>query len=210
MTTWMIKGHAFGSCNCDYGCPCQFGAPKPTHGACEGVTSGQVDEGHFGDTRLDGLRYALLFRWPGPIHEGNGTCLAVIDERGDAAQREAMRKIVHGEDTEPGATHFYVFNSTMSKVLDPVYAPIEFDCDIEARRARLVVPGILEARGEPIRDEVNDTEHRVRIDLPNGFEYRMAEIGRGFLKSGGAIAIELNDTYGQFNELHLTNKGVVR
>jgi hypothetical protein len=209
VTEWEIHGRQFGNCNCDYGCPCQFGSPRPTRGFCEAVAAGEIDRGHFGATRLDGLRWVLLLRWPGAVHEGNGTQQAVIDARADAAQRAALRRILHGEDTQPGATHFYVYRSTMSRVLDPVYAPIDFECDVAARRARVEVPGLVEARGEPIRDAATGAEHRVRIDLPHGFEYRIAEIGRGFTRTEGQLRIELRDTYGQFNELHLTQRGVV-
>ncbi len=209
MTEWRIRGREFGNCNCDYGCPCQFGSPKPTRGFCEAVLAGQVDEGSFGPTRLDGLRFVLLLHWPGAVHEGEGTWQAVIDERADGAQREALRRILHGEDTEPGATHFYVYHSTMKRFLETLYAPIDFECDIASRRARVVVPGLVESRGEPIRSAVDGAEHRVRIDLPKGFEYRVAEIGRGFTRTRGELRIELDDTYGQFNELHLTQRGVV-
>jgi hypothetical protein len=34
-TVWRISGDAVGSCNCAWGCPCQFNA-EPTHGRCEG------------------------------------------------------------------------------------------------------------------------------------------------------------------------------
>ena len=30
-------------------------------------------------------------------------------------------------------------------------------------------------------------EHRVRIDMPDGFEYRLAEVGRGWTKTRGPI-----------------------
>jgi hypothetical protein len=208
MVEWSIEGREFGNCNCDCGCPCQFAWPRPTHGFCEALVAGQIDAGHFGATRLDGLRWVLILHWPGPLHEGNGTQQAVIDARADAAQREALRQILHGEETEPGATHFYVYNSTMSRVLDPVQAPIEFECDVDARRARVAVPGLVESRGEPLLD-LNGAEHRVRIDLPNGFEYRIAEIGRGFSRVSGELRLELDGTYGQFNRLHLTRRGVV-
>jgi hypothetical protein len=87
-----------------------------TEGWCEAVAFGYIDEGHFNETRLDGLKWAMIVKWPGEIAEGNGRQQALIDERADASQREALRKILHGESTAPGATHFYVFNSTMSKV----------------------------------------------------------------------------------------------
>ncbi len=50
---WTIRGVEYGNCNCAWGCPCQFGAPT-TNGWCEAVVSGQIEEGYFNDTRLDG------------------------------------------------------------------------------------------------------------------------------------------------------------
>ena len=52
-----------------------------------------TDEGHFGDVRLDGLRWAAVAHWPGPLHEGNGTLQAIVDERADEKQREALLTI---------------------------------------------------------------------------------------------------------------------
>jgi hypothetical protein len=69
---WEIKGRGFVNCNCAYGCPCQFNA-LPTHGHCMGVIGWQIGEGHFGELRLDGLCAAVVVKWPGAIHEGNGT-----------------------------------------------------------------------------------------------------------------------------------------
>jgi len=63
--------------------------------------TGHIEEGNFNETRLDGLDWALLLYWPGEIAQGNGTEQAVIDERADPAQREALRKILHGEATSP-------------------------------------------------------------------------------------------------------------
>ncbi|EAQ73822.1 hypothetical protein WH5701_10814 [Synechococcus sp. WH 5701] len=51
---WMVRGREFPNFNCDWGCPCQFNAPS-THGHCEAIGSGIVDEGYFNDTSLDGL-----------------------------------------------------------------------------------------------------------------------------------------------------------
>ena len=58
---WTVRGVEYGNCNCDYGCPCQFNAPT-THGNCQGVLTGHIDEGHFGDTRLDGLNWTTNVR----------------------------------------------------------------------------------------------------------------------------------------------------
>lgn len=208
-TEWMIRGTEYGNCNCNYGCPCQFGSPS-THGNCEAVLSGHIDEGYHGDTRLDGLNWAMIVHWPGEIAEGNGRQQVIIDERASDAQRDALRRILHGEDTTPGATHFFVYNSTMSEVLDPIYAPIEVEIDVDARKGRLSVPGVAESTGSPIIDPHSGEAHSARINLPNGFEYTVAEMGNGSSKTYGSIELDLNDSYGQFNILHMNQDGVIR
>lgn len=205
---WRVRGREFANCNCAYGCPCQFNA-LPTYGDCRAAIGYQIDEGHFGDVRLDGLRAAALVSWPGAVHEGNGTMLIIIDERADARQREALLKIMTGEETDEMATMWWVYSAMCPKKLEPLFKPIDFEVDVEARRARLAIPDILETKGEPIRNPVTGAEHRARIDLPHGFEYRIAEMGSGSTKAVGAIALDLKDSYGQFAEIHLSNKGVV-
>jgi hypothetical protein len=206
---WTIRGVEYGNCNCAWGCPCQFNAPA-THGFCEAVTGGIIDQGHFNETRLDGLHWVLLLQWPGEIAGGSGRQQAIIDERADAAQREALGKILYGEATTPGATHFFVYNSTMSEVLEPLYAPIEAEIDVEARQARLVVPGLVESVGSPLRDPQSGEEHRAQIHLPNGFEYTFAEMGTATSKARAGIELELSDSYGQFHFVHMNQDGVIR
>jgi hypothetical protein len=205
---WTIKGREFVHCNCAYGCPCQFNA-LPTHGDCRAVAAIDIEEGHHGETRLDGLRIAVVLAWPGPIHEGSGEALPIVDERASPEQREALLRIMSGEDTVPGATFFAVFATTYSKVHDPIFARIDFEVDVEGRNARLVVPGVIEARGEPIRNPVSGEEHRARINLPDGFEYDIAEIGRGWAETQAPLSISLADSHAQFARLHITESGVV-
>lgn len=206
---WEMRGVSYDNCNCAWGCPCQFNSPT-TYGHCEAVICGHIEEGHFGDTPLDGLNWALLVYWPGEVAEGNGKEQAIIDERADDAQREALRKILHGEDTAPGATHFWVYNSTMSEVLETLYKPIDLAIDVDARKAHLNVPGIVESTGSPIIDPNTGAEHRAQINLPNGFEYTVAEMATASTKATGAIELDLSDTYGQFNILHMNQDGVIR
>jgi len=206
---WTIKGREFVNCNCSYGCPCQFNG-LPTQGFCEAVGGFQIDQGLHGQTRLDGLKFVHILHWPGPIHEGKGEAVVIVDERATAPQREALLRIVGGQDTEPGATVFQVFSTTIEKVHPPIFAPIEFDVDVDSRKARLVVPGVTEGRGEPIVNPVTGKEHRVRIDLTEGFEYTLAEIGRGWTTASNPIKLKLGDSYGQFANIHLSQSGIVR
>ena len=209
MTPWEIQGRELINCNCSYGCPCQFNA-LPTKGHCEALGAIAVDRGRYGEVRLDGLKLGVVFQWPGPIHEGKGKCQPIVDAKASAQQREALLKIMSGQDTEPFATMFAVFATTLDKVYDPIFTAIEFDVDIEARRGKVRADGVFELSAEPIRNPVTGKEHRARIDLPDGFEYEIAEIGSASSRSRGHIAIELKDSYAQLAHLHLNNKGPVR
>jgi hypothetical protein len=206
--TWTIKGREFVHCNCAYGCPCQFDA-LPTKGFCEAVAAIEIDRGRHGDTVLDGLKIAMILAWPGPIHEGRGQVVPIVDERASAEQRGALLRIMSGLDTDPGATIFSVFATTFDKVHDPVFAPIDFTVDVDARSAKIDVPGWIESRGEPIRNPITGEESRVQITLPDGFEYHTAEIGRGWSEARGPLSVSLADSHAQFAPLHMTQSGVV-
>jgi hypothetical protein len=169
----------------------------------------RIDKGHFGEVRLEGLKAAMLYVWPGPIFEGKGELQAVIDERADARQREALVKILHGEETEEAATHWWVFHAMSDKIHEPLYKPIEYEVNVEARTARVVIPGVIQSVGRPITSPATGAEHRVRIDIPNGIEFELAEIGSATTKATGAVKLDLTDTYGQFNVLRHSGSGIV-
>ncbi len=206
---WMIKSHTFGNCNCAANCGCQFNLPS-TNGFCQFVEAGHLVEGHYDDVSLAGLNWAFMIIWPGEIAEGNGRELIIIDERADDAQREALRKIILGEVGEPGSNHFSVFNSTCSEVLDPVFAPINLEVDIEARTARLDVPGMIEASGTPIINAFNGDPFHIALSRPSGsFEFTYAEIGAGTASVSGELAMAFEGTYAQFNVHHYNQNGLV-
>src|ERR1044071_9681527 len=114
---WTIKGLEFVHCNCAYGCPCQFNA-RPTHGDCHAVLAVAIEQGHHSETKLDGLKIAAVVSWPRAIHEGHGTIQPIVDERATSQQRQALLRIMSGQDTEPGATIFQVFSTTYEKIDD--------------------------------------------------------------------------------------------
>jgi hypothetical protein len=207
-TRWTIKGREFVHCNCAYGCPCQFNS-LPTHGNCKAVAAIHIDEGHHGDTDLSGLNIGMIVAWPGAIHEGGGEVVPLVDERASPEQRDAILRIMTGQDTVPGSTLFSVFATTFAKVHDPVFAPINLELDIDGRTAKLDVPGWVDARGEPVRNPVTGEEQRARINLPNGFEYDTCEVGRGWAKTSGPVDVQLADSHAQFAKLHMTESGVV-
>jgi hypothetical protein len=152
----------------------------------------------------------MLVQWPGEIADGNGREQFIIDERADAAQREALGKILRGESTAPGATHFYVFNSTMSEVLDPIFAPIDLEIDVAGRTARVEIPGIGASRAEPIIDPNSGQEFRASFVLPSGFQLSQAEVGNGSTELEAGIALHLSGSHAHFASLEMNQDGVIR
>lgn len=209
MTPWEIRGSELVNCTCEYGCNCQFNG-LPDKGHCHAVAGIQIDEGYHGDTRLDGLRIAAIFKWPGAIHEGNGEAIAFVDKSADDSQREALLKIMTGQDTDPFATMFSVYASTVTVMNEPVFTEIDLELDVDGRAGRIFVEDYLETVGEPIRNKVTGQPSRAQIVLPEGFEYAVAEIGSASSRTTGPVKVEMNDSYGQFARLHLNNHGVVR
>jgi hypothetical protein len=207
---WVIHGTEFENCNCAPGCPCQFGA-KSTQGHCEAFMCGHIDEGNFNDTNLDGLDWAMVMYWPGEVHEGNGTQQVIIDQRADPTQREALRKILHGESTTPGKTHFFVYNSMMSTVLDTLYAPIELSIDVDQRRASITIDGLVDSRGTPLSRPSNPAlPSRIRLSTPDGPRYLYTEVGSGNTTARAGIELDLKDGHAQFNVLHMNQDGLIR
>lgn len=205
---WRIRGFDVTTCNCAWGCPCQF-MSLPTFGHCQAAVGFRIDTGHFGGTALDGLAFAGLFTWPKAIHEGNGEVQPIVDERASAAQREAILKIMSGEETEPGATVFNVFAATYSKVHEPLFKRISIEADLGACTATLRVDGLLEADITPIRNPI--TGAAARIVLPAGFEYEEAECGSSRVRTlGGPVTLQWEGRHAHLAPIDMTGAGLVR
>lgn len=184
-TDWMIRTKQIGTCSCDYGCPCEFNAP-PTRVPCEGVMAMEITEGHYGDVRLDGLKVAGAYRWPGAVHDGNGTWWSVVDKDASKEQVDALFTILGGQDQEP-TTGFAIYASTIAHEPDPVFADIVFEFDLDNRRGRFFVENVLEADVEPIRNPVTGEDHHIAIRPHRGFEFREAEMASASFWSKGEL-----------------------
>lgn len=205
---WMIRGPKIGGCSCSYGCPCEFNA-RPTHGTCEGLEAHRIDEGYFGDVRLDDLIVGARYRWPGAVHEGGGLVQGFIDERADARQRDALGLILGGKEQEP-TTVFNIYGSTIATELEPIFAPLEFACDFETREARFRVSGILEFATVPIRNPVTGLPYFAQIVLPGGFEFTAAEAVSASFETNGEISMSHTGVYGALTYAAYGPYGLIR
>ena len=209
MIDWMIRGPEIATCNCDYGCPCQFNA-LPTKGNCRAAVAMRIDEGHFGDVKLDGLRWAATAAWPGPIHEGHGEILPIVDVRATEKQREALLTIMSGNETEPLATFFAVFAAMIDTVHPPVFKAIDFEVDVRNAKGHFAVKDVVEANVQPIKNPVTGASHHAKVVLRHGFEYAEAEYASGTTSSPGPIVLGTTGKHAHLANLHLTGAGVVR
>ena len=83
---------------------------------------------------------------PGRCTKGAALIWRIIDERANEAQRDALLTILSGKEQEP-TTAFSIYASTIDKDLGVVYAPVEFEWDLEAWTGRFAVRDILEEIG---------------------------------------------------------------
>ena len=204
---WHIKGKQFGNCNCNYGCPCQFNS-APTDNYCHGIGAFLIEEGFFGDTDLAGVKAVSMMKFPGPIHEGKGKMQIILDANSTTNQQKAVQSIIYGKETEPMATAFSMYVSMMEKIYDPLIKNIELDINLETRICNLKVENIITTKTEPIKNPITGDSHRARIVLPEGMEFKEAEMASGTTDANAAFKTNFQDTYVQIAILNLTPKGI--
>ncbi|GHG91671.1 DUF1326 domain-containing protein [Pseudodonghicola xiamenensis] len=211
MKDWAIHGQEIGNCNCNPGCPCQF-SQLPTGGSCEALLTFRIDTGHYGDVKLDGLHAACLYKWPGPVHEGNGQMQMIIDESATAEQRAALEAIMTGEDTVEFGTMFYVFSLMSPTRHETLTADISLDYDADTGIGTARVGDLAQTSVKPIPNIVSGEPHVVKISLPDGFEFAEATMACGStITQDTAIRLEKNTgTHAHIADLHMTGNGIER
>ena len=115
---WELKVDYVESCNCTFGCPCNF-IGYPTDGHCEALVGYHVRQGRFGRTKLDGLDVIYAAAWPRAIHQGGGTMRLYVSESATPEQRDALVEIFAGR--AKGSGPFELFASTMADIQEPVF-----------------------------------------------------------------------------------------
>lgn len=158
---WRAKVEHLVACNCNWGCPCVFDAP-PTPGHCEGVVAYRVVAGKYGAVTLDGLKWVLIVRWPGAIHEGNGRGVLFLDARARGAKRDALEAIASGRAGGP----IGIFMSTVSAGLEVRDAEIEFK--MQGAKSSFRVKDTVDVAFTPILNPVTAEEHYPTVLLPTG------------------------------------------
>ncbi|HLB67938.1 MAG TPA: DUF1326 domain-containing protein [Thermoplasmata archaeon] len=170
VTKWEFEAEYIQSCNCDYGCPCNFNG-LPTSGNCEALNAYHIRRGRFGSTRLDGVTFAEGLCWPKAIHEGNGVGALYIDPGATADQRKAIEEIWSGKQ---GGGVFEVFPKTWTRVHMPKVVKVDFHYD--GYDSWFSVDGIGEVHSGHIKNPVSGLPFSGEVVLPGGINFKRALI----------------------------------
>jgi hypothetical protein len=171
------------------------------------VVAFKIDKGHFGDLSLDDLLVAATYYFPRAIHHGEGQMQPLMEPKTTPEQREALFYIMSGED-QPVGTMFQIFSVIVKTIHEPQFVDMEFEWDMDARRARLVVPGVARATTEPILNPVTDEEHRILTVLPKGWVFYEAEVGAGAAKGIGDIKFDFAQAHSSLAHFAWDNDGM--
>lgn len=161
-TPYRVTLHQIECCNCNHGCGCQF-AGYPDRGGCEFLLGFEIIDGKFGTTSLAGARGVIVCKYPGAIHEGNGTVVLFLDRRLKPEQVEAVATILSGQ---MGGMPWEALAGTIGSFTGPVLETIEMT--VNGTHSRYRIPGVLEAEQTPIHDAVSGQDKEVHIVYPKG------------------------------------------
>lgn len=98
VATWEVSGWFSEACSCDPICPCWLDKGKPTLGYCNSVAVYKIEEGHYGQVRLDDLVVVMALASPeGETFKSGAAKFKLlayyVDESTTQAQRQAIEEI---------------------------------------------------------------------------------------------------------------------
>lgn len=201
---WTMEAEYIQSCNCAYGCPCNFNA-LPTTGNCEAFVGYRIKSGTFNGTKLDGVKVAWGLWWPKAIHQGGGVARVYVDPSVKPAQRAAVDAIWGGKE---GGGVFQIFNSTFAKTLPTMAARI--DWKFNGYDSRFSVAGVGEVQASHIKNAVTGASFEGQVVLPGGINFKKAQIcsiERLVIHDESPLDFEHANTAGFVTTTKYTDKG---
>jgi hypothetical protein len=92
-----------------------------------------------------------------------------------------------------------------------LFLPIDLEADLEARAARVEIPGVLKSNARPKINEFTGEPFHIALARPSGsFEFTYAELGLGTTSVSGDLEMAFQDTWAHFCIHHFDQDGLVR
>ena len=167
---WNLDTEYIQSCNCEYGCPCNFNG-RPSHGNCEALFAYNVRRGSVNGTNLEGVKFAVGAWWPKAIHEGNGTSRLYIDSKATPAQRKVVEELHAGKHA--GGV-FEIFPKTWAKILPTRAAKIDWKWS--GYDSSFTVEGVGGVKSTHIKNPVTNDDFEGKILLPKGIAWKASDV----------------------------------
>jgi hypothetical protein len=201
---WRIEAEYLQSCNCDYGCPCNFNA-LPTYGNCEALVGYHILKGNFGNTNLAGVTFAWGLWWPKAIHLGEGIGKVYVDKKATKEQIRAIEEITSGKH---GGGVFTIFPSTFKATLPTEITEVELHYD--PYDAWLKVKGAGEVKSEHIVNAKTKAPWVGEILVPGGIVFKRGTISSvDWNWKAGDISLKHEKKNGHVSLVTYTNEGCI-
>ena len=185
---WRLAGDWFDVCRCRVPCACTF-AQAPDEDQCDGILAWHINDGNYGDVRLDDLNVVAIGSFVGNIWTGEAKDSKMgffIDERADESQREALQAIWGGDAGGWPAG----FAELIEDVLGVEYAQIEFELADDLSRWSVEVPGKAKGSAEAL---TGPTSPEVPVQVHNA---PGAEVGPGQVATYATAREDEVDAFG--------------
>ena len=106
---------------------------------------------------------------------------------------------------------FSVFATTCSEFCKTLFLPIDLETDLEGRRAKVEIPGILKSKASPKINEFNGEPFHIALARPNGsFEFTYAELGLGTTSVTGEMEMAFENSWAHFCIHYFNQDGLIR
>lgn len=156
-TPWTASGHYYETCACKVSCPCATNHFMPNADQCDAVMLFDFDKASVGKTKLDGMRFAVVARFPKnkkvleSFGKGELDHFAVyIDDKLTPEQRAAVPQFMEG----------LLGKMEIKGAKAPSFVPITFTREGDIAKAD-IGKGMLTAEMENIK--IGETKHGAKI-----------------------------------------------
>lgn len=188
--SWRITGEGFEYCNCLPGCSCNFSAfPSSADGSCKGFVGVRIAEGEIDSVDMAGVDVAMAVDWPGPIHDGGGRGVVIVDNAASDEQARAITEMFDGKfEGGPWALIGWTY-----ELAPTIRTAVTFEG--EGIKQTMRVEGVGQGVGDSFRNPVTGDEHQAAISLDDGFIWSHGECGIGsFSVKTGEIDLDFEDS----------------
>ncbi|WP_081247590.1 DUF1326 domain-containing protein [Variovorax paradoxus] len=164
---WRIAGEWFDVCSCNSPCPCTYAQP-PTGNHCEVMWAYRINEGHYGDVAMAGLKVVLLSAFDGNLWDGGMLDTGIFfDAAANEEQRKALVAIFTGQ---AGGWMTQFVPTHVRDVRGVEFADISIEVDHALEHWSVKVEDKVEASGKPMSGPTSDPTKLLQSYNPPGSE----------------------------------------